>query len=243
MEKESAIGKINKVGKIGTVIITILKVLLIIGMVVTVVGSVLLYIIPDDIFTADMTMNMDMKIDVSSLVSKGDKTETLEEQNVGEQLKEEFAKDPETNGTKDNMIIEVLDCDGNTILLRGIQGVMKISLHRCAFGVAALLIYLVASFVSVMFAGRLTKALRDCRTPFEETVIKALKCFAYSLIPWAFISCIVDNIGNRIWSMSYMPQFSFSVNVSIILIVLVVLGIAYVFQYGAVLQQESDETL
>ena len=40
-----------------------------------------------------------------------------------------------------------------------------------------------------------------------------------------------------------MPQFSFSVNVSIILIVIVVLGIAYVFQYGAVLQQESDETL
>ena len=243
MEKESAIGKINKVGKIGTVIITILKVLLIIGMVVTVVRSVLLYIIPDDIFTADMTMNVDMKIDMASFVSKDDKIETWEEQNIEETLKKEFANDPETNGTNGDMKLEVLDCDGYAISVRGIMDVMKISLHRCAFGVAALLIYLIASFVSVMFAGRLTKALRDCRTPFEETVIKALKCFAYSLIPWAFISCIVDNIGNRIWSMSYMPQFSFSVNVSIILIVIVVLGIAYVFQYGAVLQQESDETL
>ena len=87
MEKESAIGKINKVGKIGTVIITILKVLLIIGMVVTVVGSVLLYIIPDDIFTADMTMNVDMKIDMASFVSKDDKIETWEEQNIEETLK------------------------------------------------------------------------------------------------------------------------------------------------------------
>lgn len=242
MEKENAIGKINKVGKIGTVIMTILKVLLIIGMVITIVGSVVLYILPNDIFTANMTMNMDMKIDVSSFVAGGDKKENVGASNIGEVLKEEFAKDPETNGTKD-MKLEVLDCDGYEVSVRGIMDVMKISLHRCAFGVAALLIYLIASFVSVMFAGRLTKALRDCRTPFEETVIKALKCFAYSLIPWAFISCIVENIGNRIWSMSYVPQFSFSVNASIILIVLVVLGIAYVFQYGAVLQQESDETL
>ena len=68
MEKENAIGKINKVGRIGTVIMTILKVLLIIGMVITVVGSVVLYILPNEKLWKSVTGNGEAYLPLDNII-------------------------------------------------------------------------------------------------------------------------------------------------------------------------------
>lgn len=80
--------------------------------------------------------------------------------------------------------------------------------------------------VAMVFGTRLAKRLRHCETPFEEPVIKAMKAFGISLIPWAVIK-----FGNN------------NNSVVVIIAVLIILMLISVFTYGAELQKESDETL
>ena len=95
--------------------------------------------------------------------------------------------------------------------------------------------------VGIIFAGRLAKSFRDCESPFEERVIRRMKQFAYSLIPWAVLSSISGSLDQRLWMAG--GGLSFDLNVGMIVVVLVILALAYIFQYGAILQRESDETL
>ena len=99
------------------------------------------------------------------------------------------------------------------------------------YGVAgvcfAAALYIVFTLIVVIFAGKLAKALEKCQSPFEESVTKAMKHFAFSLlIPLAFM--IAEN-G--------------ILNLSVFLAILAVIIFSYIFSYGAKLQQESDETL
>ena len=61
----------------------------------------------------------------------------------------------------------------------------------------------------------------------EESVIKAMRAFGISLIPWAvFRLCVGSTAG-----------------VAILLLAFVIFLLVKIFKYGAELQQESDETL
>jgi hypothetical protein len=91
------------------------------------------------------------------------------------------------------------------------------------FGVA---LYAAFTLIVVIFAGKLAKALETCQSPFEESVTKAMKHFAFSLIPAGF-TFVTDG----------------SLNLTMVLIILAVIIFSYIFSYGAKLQQESDETL
>ena len=68
-----------------------------------------------------------------------------------------------------------------------------------------------------------------------------MKHLAVALIPWCIISSVSDSTFSSI--VSGKPSFSLSVDLGMVLVVLVVLVLVYIFKYGAVLQQESDETL
>ena len=65
--------------------------------------------------------------------------------------------------------------------------------------------------------------------------------FAFSLIPWVFLSSLVNSVSNSITTGG--PHVSLSINLGMILIILVIFALTLIFKYGAVLQQESDETL
>jgi hypothetical protein len=69
-------------------------------------------------------------------------------------------------------------------------------------------------------------------------VIRGIKALAYSLIPWVIIDWMQELI-----TLPYTGTHNFTIDLSVACIILIVLGLAYIFQYGAVLQQESDETL
>ncbi len=75
----------------------------------------------------------------------------------------------------------------------------------------------------------------------EKNVIKKMQYFAYSLVPWAVVSMISDSIRESI--LNNKLSVMFSIDLGVVLIVLVVLLLVHIFKYGAVLQQESDETL
>ena len=67
----------------------------------------------------------------------------------------------------------------------------------------------------------------NCDSPFEAKVLKAMKAFAYSLIPWAILKAGSGSASS----------------LSAIIFVLVAITFAHIFNYGAQLQKESDETI
>jgi hypothetical protein len=86
----------------------------------------------------------------------------------------------------------------------------------------------------------LCKAFAKCNSPFDEEVIKKMRLFAISLIPWSVFSML----GNyMIAYMSGSPKVNLSINIAVVFTIVVIFALTYIFRYGAVLQQESDETL
>ena len=80
--------------------------------------------------------------------------------------------------------------------------------------------------ISAYLAKKMAKALENCNSPFEENVIKSMKHFAFSMIPWGIIY-----------------GYFFNSLILTVLIVLIVMAIVYIFSYGAELQHESDDTV
>lgn len=61
------------------------------------------------------------------------------------------------------------------------------------------------------------------------------------MIPMAFVSSITNSViqsisSNRIY-------LNWNVDLTVVIAILLVFAMAYIFKYGAMLQQESDETL
>ena len=83
--------------------------------------------------------------------------------------------------------------------------------------------------------------MAQCQTPFEENIIKKLQYLAYSLIPWAFFTSVSDSMTSGM--MTGNVQVNVGVNLGMVLVIVIIFALTYIFKYGAVLQQESDETL
>ena len=125
-----------------------------------------------------------------------------------------------------------LDADGQT---------EAIPLKKISVFMIGAWINLIVTMVTLWFIGALCKAIKNCDSPFSEDVIRKMKRFAYSLIPWCVVSSVANSAMSSMWSNHW--DFNLSVNGNMVAVVLVVLALTYIFQYGAVLQQESDETL
>ena len=97
------------------------------------------------------------------------------------------------------------------------------------------------TIVTISFAESLCKAFRDCTSPFDTKVIKKMQNLAISLIPWTIILSIIDSTMDSFLAGGL--RLSLSIDLGVVLVVLIVFVLVYIFKYGAVLQQESDETL
>ena len=131
--------------------------------------------------------------------------------------------------------------EGNSIFLSTSQTLNTISAHNLVYCVAIATISMAMTVVSLFFAGFLCKAFKNCNSPFEENVIKKMQQFAYSLIPWVILTSISNSMINSLVSGKF--NVNVSIDLTMLLVVLIILALAYIFKYGAVLQQESDETL
>ncbi len=123
----------------------------------------------------------------------------------------------------------------------GTTDVYDMDFRELAWGLLVLAVLLGITQVTLYFIGFLCKAFRDCESPFEENVIKKMQHLAYALIPWTVASSLVEIVINNI--IRGNKGIALSVDFGVILVVLLVFLLAYIFKYGAILQQESDETL
>ena len=103
------------------------------------------------------------------------------------------------------------------------------------------MVTLVALLITLIFAGKLCKAFRDCESPFEENVVKQLNALAFSLLPWVVLDSLTESVTESIFTNTF--NLFIGVDLGMVMIIFFIFVLAYIFKYGAVLQQESDETL
>lgn len=233
--KEQAIKKINKIGKISSIITLICKIAIGMGMGIMLLAAILFFAIPKGSIQVDGTKKTVVEVDVEKF------GQTISEADA-ELIKAELAA--ETTGIEldgDAVSPEYVEVIDNIIRIGEKGETFSLDMHDLSWMILMVLLMLALVMVTLCFIGSLCKAFRDCRSPFEENVIQKMQRFAYALIPWTIASSMIDSVGNGI--LSGRMDFNFSLDIGMILIVLVVFLLTYIFKYGAVLQQESDETL
>ncbi|MBQ8117129.1 MAG: DUF2975 domain-containing protein [Lachnospiraceae bacterium] len=237
MNKETAIKKINRIGKAGYIISVIAQIFVIIAIVGTIVAGTVLLLLPQDavVLTAKGSLGIAYRPDKMGGIQ------------IAEQQMEEFGN-LEANISVDGRkyVIKDIEVTGieageGTVRLAAETPEVTMDLKTFRWPLVSALIYMVMTMVTLLFIKGLCKEIKVCESPFCQEVITKLKRLAYALIPWVFLSGITDSIINS--AFTGRANVDLNVDLGMVMIVLIVLALAYIFQYGAVLQQESDETL
>ena len=216
--------KINNLGKTANIIINIAKVIMIICIACAVAAGVFCQFMPKDFITASGSANAEITVNSSE---KGTIFDIFAENLVDTDrvgigvmgLRFDFT--PDKISMRDGTFKYVINASADGITTTEVKLALTLAMAYAALaGIAAL--------IALVFGGKLAKALKNCASPFEESVTKAMKRFAISLIPFAVISILPATGVNT---------------AAVLIIVCVILFFAYLFRYGAQLQKQSDETL
>lgn len=248
--KEQAVAKINKVGKISYIITIICRILVILGLICCVAATVLLLLLPRAGVTLTSRGTVQVEMDVAQLgsffpvekfeeIQKG--LESGEQMMVTEVRNGMVNADLEITSSGQRYVPVAVDVNEGSVIVDLTTEEATIDLRDMAWLMFLIVIVLLMSFITLVFIGSLCKAFRDCASPFEEHVIKKMHNLAICLIPWALVSSIGESLADS--AMSGGMQWSISIDLGVVLVVMIVLILVYIFKYGAVLQQESDETL
>ena len=230
--KQEVVAKINKFGKIGEIIAQISRIFVILGAVILLAAGILMLAMPKDLFTLDYYVGMDMQVDLDTI------GETITEEDMAE-----LEADAYTVTTSDTeMVIVDVEADEEANILDvkfASEPTNMFNATKIVIFILLQLLLLVVNFITITFIIKLCKEFKTCETPFSAGVIKRIKQVGFSLIPW----CIVYPTAEAAANFMVSNNLNISIDIGMIIMVLVVLALAYIFQYGAMLQQESDETL
>lgn len=238
--KENAILKINKMGKVGYIISNILRILLILALAGTLVGAIATTVFPKDFMKVKWSGDARVEVSVSEISKLAGQTVTIAE--IEKQLSALSENGSLNVDGKDYVYGEItLDDNGNIVVTGQAENPRTITMGDIRNITYAAAVYVALMIVTFHFICALCKAFRDCNSPFEENVIKKITNLAYALIPWVVVDCTFGSL--MAFFVGSKDSLDFNLNIGMICTVLVIFGLAYVFKYGAVLQQESDETL
>lgn len=234
MMKENSIKKINKVGKIGYVVSKIMCILSLIGAIATLIGTIACFSLPKNLVNVKLGGNAVVTTDISKFTTFSDNQQKKIKDNL-----EDAINDQKFSINGSNYSLASYEVDKNGITLDCYAGITNINMRDIAKVCLLVCITCICTYVTCIFIKKLCISFRDCSSPFEETVIKSLQNLAFSLIPWACVS----NLSYGIISVILNNNFSLGLNLGIVMVILIILGLSYIFKYGAILQTESDETL
>ena len=232
--KNEAIVKINKMGKIGLVISRIWFIFVCIGLAGCLLGMVGTVFLPNDFIQVQMDGSAVMNVNIPESWGSGLEHKTNEE------FQEAFAGKFTAGDDGASVSLTEASLEGNTIKLSGNGELYTFDFGKIRYAIVFAMLNIIVVGVTAFLACRLCKSVRDCETPFAEGVIRNIQYVAYSLIPW----CLLDSASGAVPAILFHTgEIGFSINFSKLFICLIILAIAYIFKYGAKLQQEADETL
>lgn len=213
------------------------------GIALLLLGSVLCFFIPKGGFkyTEEKTETLELTAEKLGVAVTQEELDRIQKELENEMIVEvESGVVDVTIGGEDFVLTELEKTDTGLRIV-GTTDVYDMDFRELAWGLLVLAVLLGITQVTLYFIGFLCKAFRDCESPFEENVIKKMQHLAYALIPWTVASSLVEIVINNI--IRGNKGVALSVDFGVILVVLLVFLLAYIFKYGAILQQESDETL
>ena len=234
-EKRNSIETINKIGKVGGVLALIVKIAVICGMVGIVIGAACIYLfVPKNLFQMDYTGKADITVDAGTI--------GMTEKEVGEWDVEKIMAQLELSLNNQVLQIDSPEVDGTVMTFQGVVDTESVTRDNLIWILAAVFVDLLLYFGIVLMLGKLMKAFKVCTTPFSADIIRKLRNVAISLIPWALLEPMCMEVVRYALSPNKM-QFGVSISMGMVLVVISFLIIVEIFKYGAMLQQESDETL
>ncbi len=232
--KQEAIQKINKIGKIGAAISQVGRVVVGIAACMMVLASIVLVCIPKEMIQIYYNTGMEIKLDFTEI----DHTLTEEEQNS---LRESFEGE--------NMDVSMMGNEMVTTSITGDDKQVQVSMEsepvniftpgKMMLLMVTAVILLVAIWVSLTFARKFFCGLKECETPFSENIIITLRKLTFSMIPWVILYPLTESFAKFLFA----DNLEIGINLDALMVVLVLFALTYIFKYGALLQQESDETL
>ena len=227
--KTQAIQKINGLGKAGHIIANIIKIILIMVAVgYLVIAAIVVSTVPKGAVTFVTEGSGEIVVDYSAFEGMMNEDEKQSAENSGWSF------------IIDGNQLNASEATENGMRWFSEQSTKTIDLHDMTGRLMLIDVAIIVMTVTMFFAASFFKSLRYCTSPFEENVLTKMKRLAYSLIPWVLISFTSFNITDFLMGNS---DFVISINVEMVLVVLVVISLMHIFRYGAMLQQESDETL
>ncbi len=236
--KETAIKKINSMGKVAGIITLIAKVLVGVAFAACLIATIIFTVIPTNFIKISTRGVLKAEIDMSEVnyhfsdAERDAINKSIDDGMVDGSIKvngQNFGK-AEISVAKDSIFVNASG-EYNTFTLKKLIPVMLIAALNIA-----------CAFVTLMFVGFLCKAFKECQSPFEDNVTKAMRNLAFALIPWAVMSSISNSISAS-FIMNQGYSFNMNVDLNVVVTILIIFALTYVFKYGAMLQKESDETL
>ena len=233
--KTDAILKINKIGKISSSITLVCKIFVCIALFFTLLGAIFCLQISKSNFSLSTSGIVIANANFGKLYSfDAESIVRLQEALTGGSLSIEIGNQKYSTNTD-------VTVNDSSLQVTATSKPLKITFLDIAGVFLIGIVSLTMTLITLFFIGSLCKAFRDCASPFEESVIKKMQSFAFSLIPWAVISTVTNGIAEGLFSNKF--SLNFTIDLGVVLLVLIVLVLVYIFKYGAILQQESDETL
>lgn len=234
--KQEVVAKINKFGKVGEIIANICRIVVIMGVVVLLVaGIMLLAVMPKNMMNINVKTVMGLTFDAAAI---GETFATEDVTEMEASLREEFNGNVTANG--EELVISDVVVNGDVMEITAeTDKVELLGKGKVVVFLIMQLLQMAVAIVTITFIIKLCKEFKTCETPFSNDVIKRMKQVGYSLIPWCFTYPTAEAAANFMVS----NNLNLSIDLGMIIMVLVVIALTHIFKYGAMLQQESDETL
>lgn len=220
MEVTKEVKKIQTTGKVLRIVMAVLSALAFIGAFFLLIGSVVLAVIPDSWLSVSLSLGGE--VSVSSTLPGWDK------------LMESIAADI-PGGT--------VTGGGNSLTVAfGPSSPVELPVTKLlALAAFALAVQAAVYAVVFLFIGKFGKVLQKNSTPFSAPCIRYLKVTAFVLLGWSLLSLVTGGAVRLV--LFGGAFFGGTPDWGLLFISLILLLMAYIFQYGAKLQRESDETL
>ena len=201
-------------------------------------------VLPKDLVKMDMSATAEVMVDMSTFgvaFSQEDKAAFAAglKDGIEDEERKEFRMNMDGNGSVYEA--EEIFMEDDSVTVKGTVDTYTVELGDLRLVMVMAMIAMVALLVTLIFAGKLCRAFRDCESPFEEGVVKNLTAIAYSLFPWVVLNSVSSSVRETIFTNNV--QLILGVDLGVVAVILLIFVLAYIFKYGAVLQQESDETL
>ncbi|MBO4389727.1 MAG: DUF2975 domain-containing protein [Lachnospiraceae bacterium] len=234
MNKDQMIRRIRLFGKIGQILSAITMAVQVLMILLFLAGFIFSAIMPKDFVTIRFNNELEATIDLSTVPNPD--------------VEQDFSKIAEKiNSGEVNMIIDHYKIDHASIAskLLSVSGnsdqVEVYDKGRFMFLFGGLIINMIAFLITTFFIFRFTGKLKNMESPFDTELSANLRLIAISLVPWYPLELICGGIYEYFVTGKF--NIMFNLDIKLLVVILFIALISVIFRYGAILQEESDETI